>query len=127
MSEDTSKERRAIDRLVVMMGQSREQEAFPKEQVKGEERQTVDMLGTLTLLRREIRRETTVPAEGTVLRFKYLGRYTYVALFVAGSWWLSGGGRAVAFGALRHRDFVQQVLVDQNVSDIEIAEGWRAL
>lgn len=89
--------------------------------------QRVDVIGAAKMLRKEMRRESTVLPEGTVLRFRYLGQYTFAALFVAGLWWLTGD--ATSFGARRfkHRDFVQRVLTCEQVSDIEIAEGWRAV
>lgn len=89
--------------------------------------QRVDVIGAAKMLRKEMRRESTVLPEGTVLRFRYLGQYTFAALFVAGLWWLTGD--ATSFGARRfkHRDFVQRVLTCEQVSDIEIAEGWRVV
>ncbi|QDP45292.1 hypothetical protein SEA_SHARKBOY_56 [Microbacterium phage Sharkboy] len=87
------------------------------------------------------------PAEGTVVRFvrTVSGEYdpmrdvnvvvpkrrlTYAALFVAGAWYLTGGGRRASSGpearSVSHRAFVE-MLADPAVSRVEVATDFETV
>lgn len=77
---------------------------------------------SVRLLRKAMRRR--VPESGTVVRFQCGDRFTYVAVFVAHKWYLSGNGRFFGGNTFTNENFVASVLGHYGVTDIEVATDW---
>lgn len=79
---------------------------------------------SVRMLRKELSRSKKGRVkEGTVIKFVSGGLYTYAAIFVNNSWYLTGTGY---FGSvLSNEEFIEKVL--SKVEDIEVATVFEAV
>lgn len=67
-------------------------------------------------------------SDGTVVKFKSAGRYTYVVLYIAvtDTWYTTGGGNYYIPGEMSTDELVS-LLSSDSVSDAQVATDWEAV